>query len=136
MSTIAPKPKTPPPSHPDAKLKAALNRAIDELAAAVEETERATQKILGVSELLIDHVDGPNWHRVMAIMEACSFQDLTGQRIDKVSRLLKYLRDSKQMTSGVRPAAAPPPPPPKPKVEEKAPEGLSQEEVDKLLNGG
>ncbi|MGB0684448.1 MAG: hypothetical protein ACPGOV_17225 [Magnetovibrionaceae bacterium] len=129
--------KRAPVASDDTRVNAALNRAVSELEAAVQETEKAAERILGIAELMIAHVDAPSQQRLIAIMEACSFQDLTGQRIRKVGRLIKYLRDTRQVSAaeiaGAAKAAAPPPPPqPTPPQ----PEGLTQEEVDRLLNGG
>jgi len=75
-----------------------LPTATDELDAIVEATAEATHTILdavesiekiagslpgGIGESLGDHV--------MAIYQACSFQDITGQRINKVVKTLKQI---------------------------------------------
>lgn len=69
-----------------------------ELDAIVEATEEATNTIMSAAEEIMgadpsDHqafVDLVN-ERIMAIFEACSFQDITGQRISKVVTTLNHL---------------------------------------------
>ncbi len=60
-------------------------------------------------------------------MEACAFQDLTGQRIRKVTRLIRYLRENKPISTADLPQDAP-----------RQPDrvGLTQEQVDQLLSDG
>jgi chemotaxis regulatin CheY-phosphate phosphatase CheZ len=113
----------------------ALAAAVRQLDAAVAEQERAVTRILGLAELLMDHAPDPATRaRVEALMEACGFQDITGQRIQKVSRLLRHVAQHARipiptprtgqggsLTSG--PA-------------EPGTGGLTQEQVDKLLKGG
>ena len=51
------------------------------------------------------------------IYEACNFQDITGQRINKVVKTLKYIEekiDALLTAFGEGLADAPPPPPPEP----------------------
>ncbi|MFN3075686.1 MAG: hypothetical protein ABT940_02170 [Alphaproteobacteria bacterium] len=110
----------------DPRVHAALKAAVKQLEAAVKEQERAVERILGLVEPLVARAPaGPIALKLEGIIEACSFQDLTGQRIRKVSRLIKHLAEKGQITA--------------PMIEEpvtttKA--GLTQEEVDRLLRGG
>jgi chemotaxis protein CheZ len=77
-----------------------------ELDAIVSSTERATQKILESSEKIESLAKEIHSHAadsyvsrlvedinetIIAIFEACNFQDITGQRITKVVRTLKYV---------------------------------------------
>jgi len=55
--------------------------AIDQAATALSKTSRPTAKLL--SEEIQE--------RVVAIFEACNFQDLTGQRISKVMTTMKFI---------------------------------------------
>ena len=82
-----------------------FNRATDELDAVVSDTERATETILSSAEAideiargLLKRVDGADRDAVaeihanaIRIFEACNFQDITGQRISKVVRVLKFI---------------------------------------------
>jgi chemotaxis protein CheZ len=72
--------------------------ATDELDAIVEHTAHATEAILGSCELLDEvaaTVSGDAAAKLQAavtkIYEACSFQDITGQRITKVVTTLKTI---------------------------------------------
>lgn len=79
--------------------------ASNELDAIVTSTESATQVILESSESIQDLVDKLRAsgaddapcdaieEMAMEILMACSFQDLTGQRINKVVKALHYLED-------------------------------------------
>ncbi|KZL21390.1 chemotaxis regulator CheZ [Pseudovibrio axinellae] len=79
--------------------------ASDELDAIVTSTESATQSILESSEAIQDLTDKLRAsgsddaacdaieEMAMEILMACSFQDLTGQRINKVVKALHYLED-------------------------------------------
>src|SRR5690606_17059502 len=67
--------------------------ATDELNAIVDATEEATNAIMTACEAIQNHVEGkdvqqPVVDEVMKIFEACSFQDITGQRISKVVKAL------------------------------------------------
>jgi chemotaxis protein CheZ len=79
-----------------------------ELDAIVSSTERATQQILesaekveGLARDMLSHTTDAYVHRIVedigetiiGIFEACNFQDITGQRITKVVRTLKYVED-------------------------------------------
>lgn len=74
--------------------------ASQELDAVVRDTERATETIMSEGERLMDmqltdlaaykaEVDAA----VLRIFEACSFQDITGQRIKKVITTLRHIED-------------------------------------------
>ncbi|MBZ0217195.1 MAG: protein phosphatase CheZ, partial [Fimbriimonadaceae bacterium] len=72
----------------------------EELAAIISTTEDATDTIMSSAEAIMeaDAVDSEAYQasvfdNVMKIMEACSFQDLTGQRISKVVETLEYIED-------------------------------------------
>lgn len=77
-----------------------LPTATDELDAIVDATAAATHTILDAVESIEKIIvtlpeaagQGLGDH-VMAIYQACSFQDITGQRINKVVRTLKQIED-------------------------------------------
>jgi chemotaxis protein CheZ len=71
-----------------------------ELDAVVEATEGATTTIMEAAETIMaaDHTDGEAFkalvdEKMMDVFEACSFQDITGQRIRKVVRTLTWIED-------------------------------------------
>lgn len=129
--------------------------ATDELDAVVVETAAATTTIMDACDRLQSHAAGAPSAisdainaEVTAIFEACSFQDITGQRITKVIRALKNIE---QKTVDIlaalghvggdmptQPAPAAPAPAPAadtgllngPQLAGKA---ISQEEIDRLL---
>jgi len=84
-----------------------MSRVTDELDAVVAGTENATEGILAAVERidedasnLVAHLKGDQQamaadiqERVLAIYEACNFQDLTGQRITKVVNVLRFIED-------------------------------------------
>ncbi|WP_334128172.1 protein phosphatase CheZ [Sneathiella sp.] len=73
-----------------------LPRAGKELDAIVEATEAATNQIMGAAETIMSaRVTEPDVvnDACMAIFEACSFQDITGQRISKVVSTLNYIEE-------------------------------------------
>lgn len=77
-----------------------LPTAADELDAIVQSTEAATGEIMDATEALEDQVDGMPADAAAVvrasatrIYEACSFQDITGQRVTKVVRTLKSIED-------------------------------------------
>lgn len=128
-----------------------IPRATDELDAVVEHTASATNEILDVCDVLegLQGQVAPEQAEALAtavtrIYEACSFQDITGQRIGKVVAALKAIEARVALvtarfdTSG---RAAPPPAPSAPVTEGRAlangPQlpgaASSQEEIDKLL---
>ncbi|SIT19679.1 hypothetical protein SAMN05421779_11310 [Insolitispirillum peregrinum] len=81
-------------------------------------------RILGLVELLLASAPDRVTHaRLEGILEACAFQDLAGQRLTKVGRLLRYLRE--KASPGDELSAHVPP----------TSDGLTQEQVDLLLRG-
>jgi chemotaxis protein CheZ len=75
-----------------------------DLAAVVEATNDAANRILETAEELMFAPDGPNYRakveeKMIGLMEACSFQDLTGQRISRVSGTLCALEERIQRFS-------------------------------------
>ena len=78
--------------------KGRIPEAGQELHEIVKSTEEATNKIMGAAETIMtaDPSDQGNYYNivndnVMAIFEACSFQDLTGQRISRVVDTLEFI---------------------------------------------
>ncbi len=73
-----------------------LPRAGKELDAIVMATESATDQIMTAAEKImaarVTEADVVN-DACMEIFEACSFQDITGQRISKVVSTLEYIED-------------------------------------------
>jgi len=70
----------------------------EELGAIVKATEQATHTIMNCAEALMgaDHSDPAVYkalveEKMMIIFEACSFQDITGQRIAKVVETLQHI---------------------------------------------
>ncbi|MFK7793140.1 MAG: protein phosphatase CheZ [Devosiaceae bacterium] len=84
-----------------------LGKVTDELDAVVDGTEQATEVILTAAETIEDRVgnlsaklDGDDQgmandaaEAVMHIFEACNFQDITGQRITKVVKTMRFIED-------------------------------------------
>lgn len=77
-----------------------LPRAGEELEAIIQDTEVATEKIMSTAEDVLaldpsttENFDAELQDRMMVIIEACSFQDLTGQRVSKVVSTLKQIED-------------------------------------------
>jgi hypothetical protein len=111
----------------DDRVAAALGRGLQLLNDAVRQQEAAATRIIGLAEAL--HETAPDRHgqlRAEAIIEACAFQDITGQSIRKVARLLRHLLENGAATPGDLAA-----------VEEAIRLGerpLTQEEVDRLLS--
>ncbi|RAI41427.1 chemotaxis protein [Rhodoplanes roseus] len=85
-----------------------MSRVANELDAVVDDTERATQAILGAVEDIDTRADKlaasvteaadqatarEIQDCVIRIFESCNFQDLTGQRISKVVSALKFIED-------------------------------------------
>lgn len=82
-------------------------------------------RILGLVELLLGSAPDRVTHaRLEGILEACAFQDLAGQRLTKVGRLLRYLREKNSPVGADLPPSA------------AASDGLTQQQVDLLLRGG
>ena len=127
--------------------------ATDELDAVVSHTAAATNEILDsceVLEALQPGLPGPQAEAlsgaVTRIYEACSFQDITGQRIGKVVAALKAIESrvaavTSLFGGGEHPVPPLPQPPPAPRTEgEELANGpqlpaaaTSQEEIDRLL---
>lgn len=87
---------------------AQMVRVSNELDAVVAGTEAATESILAAAEFIDDHALQLAAHvktdqdkvlaseiqeKVVAIFEACNFQDLTGQRITKVVQTLTFVEN-------------------------------------------
>jgi chemotaxis protein CheZ len=74
-----------------------LPAAADELDAIVTHTEEATGTILDAAEIIDAEASKLGCQaisdQVMLIFEACSFQDITGQRISKIVATLKHIED-------------------------------------------
>jgi chemotaxis regulatin CheY-phosphate phosphatase CheZ len=79
---------------------ARIVKATEELYEIVASTERATSDILGAAEAVQEHIgklglEGEDQqaieNRCMEIFTACSFQDITGQRIAKVVSTMSYV---------------------------------------------
>ena len=85
-----------------------MSKVTGELGAVVGGTEEATQQILEAAEAIdqaasaLGKVNSPDQQkilseeiseRVVAIFEACNFQDLTGQRISKVMATMKFIEN-------------------------------------------
>jgi chemotaxis protein CheZ len=85
-----------------------MARLNGELGAVVGGTEHATQQILEAAEAIdqaataLTSVNSPDQQkllseeiqeRVVSIFEACNFQDLTGQRINKVMNTMKFIEN-------------------------------------------
>lgn len=121
-----------------------------ELEAVVQATEAAADTIMEAAEAIQTWLDGGGrdavsiaalTERVNTIFQACSFQDLTGQRI---RRAIKQLQQVETMLEGLMPGGTPPSETPKLEVVGHAPTvanpaaagpDLAQAEIDRLLNG-
>lgn len=66
-----------------------LPQALEELQEIRRATEQSVDLIMGKAEVLMEQE--ANMDDAVSILEACSFQDLVGQRISKVTELLKSL---------------------------------------------
>lgn len=70
-----------------------------ELSAVVESTEEATNTIMEAAEAVLNADSSAEGYadlvsdKMMAIFEACSFQDLTGQRVNKVVETVEIIED-------------------------------------------
>jgi len=126
-----------------------------ELEAITQSTEAATNTIMEQAELIMsaDPEDMEAYHAtvqgaVMEIFEACSFQDITGQRISKVVSTLVHIEDKIGSLADALGSAIEEGP-----VEEETDEdrrkrelilngpaldgeGVSQSDVDELMGGG
>lgn len=86
---------------------AEMNRVTDELDAIIDGTEQATEQILAAAETIDENSsklskvltgEEDQWTHeiqdsVIAVFEACNFQDLTGQRITKVVNVLRFIEE-------------------------------------------
>jgi len=138
---------------PDELKRIKLPRAGLELEAIVKATEDATHTIMtAAEEIMAADAGDANAYKgtvegaCMRIFEACSFQDITGQRITKVVNTLTYIEER---LNGLQKAWGPDlGDDPNATEEEKtgdaallhgpslAGEGVDQSEVDALLKGG
>jgi chemotaxis protein CheZ len=138
--------------------KTYIPTAKDELSAVVEATEEATGTILDATEAiesmmanLPKEMQNTLQEHITQIYEACNFQDITGQRIKKVTSTLKYIDEK---ISGIletfkaslpeeiesQPSRAQKPAPSQPKEEDKYLNGpqlpdhaKSQDDIDALF---
>ena len=93
-----------------------MRRVAGELDAVVESTEKATTNILEALEEIESNANmlraagGSNGNsdyvgaildRVVVMYEACNFQDLTGQRINKIVNVLKFVEERLDKMIGV-----------------------------------
>jgi chemotaxis protein CheZ len=112
-----------------------------ELEAVVQTTEAAASRIMEAAEAISEWLhcgsrDAATLRtideRVSSIFEACSFQDLTGQRI---RRAIANLQQVDAMLGGMidRRAAAMPVPPLAPNMRAVAGPDLGQQEIDRLI---
>ena len=133
-----------------------LPRAGKELEAIVQATEEATHSIMTAAEDIMgaDRSDQGAYGQTvedacMRIFEACSFQDITGQRITKVVHTLTYIEDRLNMLQAAwgpdlhdeegMPLDGGDDGDPDRKLlngPALAGEGVSQADVDALMNGG
>ena len=131
-----------------------IPEAGEELGAVVSSTEEATTKIMECAEAILeaDTSDADAYQqlvndKVMVIFEACSFQDLTGQRIAKVVETLEHIESRvTRFASAIGAEDARVETSEKEKKREKRKkdlilngpamkgEGVSQDDVDALLN--
>lgn len=83
--------------HPG-KIQSEIPSAKNELDAVVETTEHATNEIMDACERIQGFIkdqpledSAPLENEIIRIIEACTFQDLTGQRIAKIIKSLKEI---------------------------------------------
>ena len=124
--------------------------AHDELSAVVDSTAEATSRIMDECEKISKAVAGADpavadavSSGVMSIYEACSFQDITGQRIKKVVKTLKLIEEKvgNMLAMLGHDRGSPAPEKGHDPMDEAAllngpsmpGQGISQEEIDKLL---
>jgi len=110
-----------------------------ELEAVVQTTEQAANQIMeaaeGIAAWIEDRREDPAaaaaiTQRLNAIFEACTFQDLTGQRI---RRAIEHLERVETMLAGIAPADSSAPDPPDATAEPPAGDDLGQNDVDRLF---
>ena len=93
-----------------------MRRVAGELDAVVEATEQATTEILAATEDIETSANmlraagattgnydcvGTILDRIVVVYEACNFQDLTGQRINKIVNVLKFVEERLDKMIGV-----------------------------------
>jgi chemotaxis protein CheZ len=127
-----------------------IPKATDELDAIVEATAAATHRIMDAADVLTEVTAGLPAQQaqratdaITSIYEACTFQDITGQRVNKVVNLLHVIEERIALMIRATGHAAPPPPPPPPPPDNpdaallNGPalpgQGVSQDEIDALL---
>ncbi|MCB1651072.1 MAG: protein phosphatase CheZ [Alphaproteobacteria bacterium] len=107
--------------------------ATDELDAVVEATAEASGKIMDACDVIQEKAaeagdaGGPITDEVMKIYEACSFQDITGQRITKVVTTLKTIEDKVHKLVQILGDKLP--------IEDQGDEGDTRTGDERLLNG-
>jgi len=79
-----------------------------ELEAVVNDTEKATETIMSLAEEImslepdnLEHYKAQVDEKMMGMIEACSFQDITGQRISKVVSTLTHIEERVSRFSSV-----------------------------------
>lgn len=110
--------------------------ATDELDAIVEATADATNEIMDATECIERALDGADDARAAEIQDlatriyqACTFQDITGQRITKVVQALRHIENKITALVAAVGGESPPAPTPAPDSSAKAPSDQD------LLNG-
>jgi chemotaxis regulatin CheY-phosphate phosphatase CheZ len=110
----------------DDRVDAALARAVQQLESALTEQARAADRIRGIAERLLQTgVSERQRVLVCAIIAATAFQEVTGQRVKKVQRLVSYLRGQPDAHGLPKPS----------KGNGGGSDGLTPEEVARLLSG-
>lgn len=138
---------------PDELKEQRLPRAGKQLDAVVKATEEATQSIMDAAEEMMgaDRSDSEAYAATvnaasMRIIEACAFQDITGQRISKVVETLNFIEGRIEEiektwgdVAGGVPAPADEPAPDDDRALLSGPqldgEGIDQDAIDALLEG-
>lgn len=128
-----------------------LPRAVQEIGAVTKETEAAAETIMSaVEEIMALKIESDEKTKAalndacVRILEACAFQDITGQRITKIAGVLTYLEEmlerlGKLLGEDVKDA----PLSPEDRSAEKSlingpalnGQGLCQSEIDRLVKG-
>lgn len=77
-----------------------IGKATDELDAIVESTASATNRIMDAADVIMDTAgrmakddSDKTMAAVNSIYEACTFQDITGQRVTKIVTMLKVIEE-------------------------------------------
>ena len=94
-------------AHPGS-ITAHLPAATDDLEAIIDMTEKATHDIMSACEVIQACIDAgeASWPvsirtQVTRIMEACTFQDLTGQRIGRTIKALRQIDGCAARLTGI-----------------------------------